>query len=235
MSRRRRRLIEMGPTVTRIEGLSLWLDAADTSTITESSGSVSVWADKSGNGYNVVQATGGNQPITGATSQNNKNVIDFNGNSFVCTSASIATTSSNTTFVVYQSTNSFPIGGTDVDILFRHENLGGSDYTLTASNGFIDTTEPELRRENGGTVSLFVNGQAGGGSANQTNTFYIGRADASSAPAYSGQYCIGATLSGSFGHVGSIAEILIYNRSLTPSEVSTIELYLGAKWGITLA
>jgi hypothetical protein len=60
--------------------LQLWLDAADVSTIAESSGAVSQWDDKSGNGYNVVQATGANQPKTGLVAQNGLNVIDFDGN-----------------------------------------------------------------------------------------------------------------------------------------------------------
>jgi hypothetical protein len=35
-----------------IPGCVLWLDAADSSMITQSSGAVSLWSDKSGNGYN---------------------------------------------------------------------------------------------------------------------------------------------------------------------------------------
>jgi len=42
---------------------ALWLDAADTSTVTLNGSTVSQWADKSGNGRNVVQATAANQPI----------------------------------------------------------------------------------------------------------------------------------------------------------------------------
>ena len=39
-----------------------WFDAQDTATITESSGSVSQWADKSGNAKHAAQATANNQP-----------------------------------------------------------------------------------------------------------------------------------------------------------------------------
>jgi hypothetical protein len=41
---------------------ALWLDADDSTTITESSGSVSDWADKSGNGLDVTQPTSGLRP-----------------------------------------------------------------------------------------------------------------------------------------------------------------------------
>ena len=43
------------PTLPEDLNLSLWLDASDASTITHSNGSVSQWADKSGNGNHAVQ------------------------------------------------------------------------------------------------------------------------------------------------------------------------------------
>lgn len=58
---------------------ALWLDAADTATITESGGAVSQWNDKSGNGYTFLQATAASQPKTGTRTQNGLNVIDFDG------------------------------------------------------------------------------------------------------------------------------------------------------------
>ena len=51
----------------------LWLDASDASTITESGGAVSQWADKSGNSNNATQGTGTNQPNYGT------NVVEFDG------------------------------------------------------------------------------------------------------------------------------------------------------------
>lgn len=64
---------------TKIANCKLWLDAADTSSITSSSGLVSQWNDKSGNGYNFVQATSTNKPTTGVDSKNGKNVLTFDG------------------------------------------------------------------------------------------------------------------------------------------------------------
>ena len=51
MSRRRRLLLGGGiGSLLSGDNLQLWLDASDTSTITQSEGSVSQWDDKSGNG-----------------------------------------------------------------------------------------------------------------------------------------------------------------------------------------
>jgi hypothetical protein len=57
-----------------------WYDAADASTFTESSGAVSAWADKSGNGNDVTQASTTKQPTTGIRSLNGLNVLDFDEN-----------------------------------------------------------------------------------------------------------------------------------------------------------
>ena len=62
-----------------LAGLQLWLDAEDLSTITESSGAVSQWNDKSGNGQNAAQGIGSAQPTTGSRTLNGRNAIDFDG------------------------------------------------------------------------------------------------------------------------------------------------------------
>ncbi len=56
-------------------GLTLWLDASDAGTISDTGWNISAWNDKSWNGYNALQTNGWNQPtlIT--------NEIDFNGSS----------------------------------------------------------------------------------------------------------------------------------------------------------
>lgn len=58
---------------------ALWLDAADTSTITLNGSTVSQWSDKSGNGRNAVQATASNQPTYTSNGLNGKPVLTFDG------------------------------------------------------------------------------------------------------------------------------------------------------------
>jgi hypothetical protein len=55
---------------------ALWLDASDTSTITQSGGAVSQWNNKGSLG-NFAQGNGALQPTTNATTLNGLNVIDF--------------------------------------------------------------------------------------------------------------------------------------------------------------
>lgn len=57
--------------------LALWLDAADSSTITLNGSTVAQWQDKSGNGRHVSQATAANQPTYNLTGFNSKPVLDW--------------------------------------------------------------------------------------------------------------------------------------------------------------
>jgi hypothetical protein len=64
-------------------GLKLWLDASDSSSITQSSGAVSQLSDKSGNGNHVVQSTTDNKPQTGITDLNGLNTLSFDGSDYL--------------------------------------------------------------------------------------------------------------------------------------------------------
>ncbi len=74
--------------------MALWLDAADTATITSASGAVSQWADKSGNGKHLSQSTAGAKPTTGAETLDGKNVIAFDGSDYL-----VAATAADWTFL----------------------------------------------------------------------------------------------------------------------------------------
>ena len=67
--------LDWTPSTLIGDTLGMWYDASDTSTITESSGNVSQWDDKSGNGFHLTQGTGSYQPQTGTHTVNGLNVI----------------------------------------------------------------------------------------------------------------------------------------------------------------
>jgi hypothetical protein len=75
MSPRLLRPLASGFNPKSIAGLSLWLDAADTSKISLATG-VATWSDKSGNNRNAIQNTGGKQPSYSSTI-NGRNVVTF--------------------------------------------------------------------------------------------------------------------------------------------------------------
>lgn len=63
----------------QIAGLALWLDAADSASVTLNGGNVSEWRDKSGNGKHYAQSTAASQPAYVASGQNARSVIRTDG------------------------------------------------------------------------------------------------------------------------------------------------------------
>ena len=61
-------------TPLAVPGCVLWLDAADTSSMTMNGSTVSQWNDKSGRGFNMTQPTAGNQP-TRAVGANGNTIL----------------------------------------------------------------------------------------------------------------------------------------------------------------
>ena len=207
---------------TDILGLQLWLDASDTDTITSSGGAVSQWDDKSGNSNNATQGTGSAQPTTGASTQNGENIIDFDGgDTFVLPSALYSIPNgSNTIFAVTKRTSEdatldaivgmqessstryiLSFDATSGVLDFRSNNIASGAITIS---GATNTDFQIVRgRRNGTTQAISFNG-----SAEQTNTSGADENGVDAAHI--------ASLGGSGNFlVGSIAEMLVYNRSLT--------------------
>ena len=62
---------------------TLWLDAADATTITTVSGRVSTWADKSGNGNNFSQSTAADRPVIAPAELNGLDVMRFENSHYL--------------------------------------------------------------------------------------------------------------------------------------------------------
>lgn len=224
----------------RFYGLQLWLDASDASTITkDGSGFVSQWSDKSGNANHATQGTGSNQPLTGVTLQNAKNVIDFDGGDALALPSGVYSLpyGSNTVFVVAKTslntiqqrminmTNAFSsdygieYSSTSGQLVFFNNPSGtGINKTgVTKSNFNIICCKRDAT-----SVSIAIN--SGTASSNSNGLDVPGINEAS----------IGAYQSSSLFLTGSIAEIIAYNRFLSAVEIKQVEVYLSEKWEISL-
>lgn len=219
---------------TDLDGLQLWLDAADTATIADSSGSVSQWDDKSGLGNNAAQGTGANQPTTALDTINGKNVIDFDGTTdFFDLTSDVTLTADYSVFIVSNTDDtasdrfflgddgtSIKIGISNTGALFvRVLNAGSSDTTETFSSG---NSILYITRNAANKVDQGFNGEA-------LNRLY-------SDVAQSGTTTIGriGVDNASLFWDGNIAEVIIYNRALTSAERSDVEKQLALKWGISI-
>jgi len=221
-----------------IAGLQLWLDAADSSTISTSTG-VSEWRDKSATGSKWAQATGNDQPATGTATMNGKNVLVFDGsNDSLSASTPISTSMPLTMFVVQRIISSRTFGmtytsGTSGDFDIRQDGSTGAIQvvataaTVTAASATTDRTGfndvLSLVFPSTGSNSIFLNGNALSlGAGNFTR------------PVLTGTHYIGRRSDGFYANI-RVAEILAYSTLLTDTQRKTVESYLGKKWGITVA
>ncbi len=89
---------------------ALWLDANDLPTISTATG-VSEWRDKSGNGRNFTQGTGGTQPTFTPNGLNGRPVLSFNGSQWLTSINTAATwnflhnTNGSSVFAVWKAGN----------------------------------------------------------------------------------------------------------------------------------
>jgi len=207
----------------------LWLDAADTSTITEVGGAVSQWDDKSGNGYDVTQGTAANQPTSGTRTLNSLNVLDFDGNDLLIKTTSPTLTQPNTVFFVAELDTTGAnrtlldgAGGAGRNIVRATSLNNWAIYAATFVTGGTSDTDPHIFRAvfDGASSSLHVD-------AVSTLT---GDPGAQSLVGFA----IGATYSATNGWDGAIAEVIIVDGTLTAGEIADTESYLANKWGITI-
>lgn len=225
---------------TNIENLLVWLDASDTSTIVESSNSVSQWNDKRLPFSHVTQLIGSNQPLTNTRTENGLNVIHFNGTSHFLEFANDDIFNSPVT--IFAVARSDDASGFQNIIGRQNAGIDGTGflrYTGTSASqvvirGTTDNTINYTITRN--KVNIFVvrydNGQnssfkADGGSfINASNPLagYSNRTD------FNAQ--IGKRPDATSNYLnGAVCEVLIYNRVLTNQEVSLVENYLNNKWG----
>ncbi len=216
-----------------------WLDGSDTRTITSSSGSVTKWSDKSGNGLNGTSSS--NNPTTGTNTQNGLNVISFNSSNTAtmalpnglipdlsvvnsaCHVFMVANClgSNNKFFFGNAATNRFVIqyaSTTQLDARFGSTNV-------TVATGFVPTS-PFV-------TDAYYSQSALAGSCIVNNGTVFNSATVSYTAAPTGNaFGLNALGSGIFGW---IAEFIVFNYALSTTQITQVFRYLGAKWGITVS
>jgi hypothetical protein len=215
-----------------ISGCALWLDAADTSTLTLSTNNVTQWSDKSGNGNNATQATTSNQPTTGG-SQNGLNTLLFTGKMMTYPTISL---SAQTVFCVYLNTTFTPYGWPVHIGPFAFFYAAPSSNVGIGRSGYTDEVLANWST-NGLTTSKYtVYGGTVSVSGSTTSVLYFnGNQVASNTVTSSGglvNYTIGTLQSGANTVTGYIAEVIVFNSVLGTAQRQSVENYLMGKWGI---
>ncbi len=227
---------------TSISGCALWLDAADTTSLTLSGSNVTAWNDKSGTSRTVT--------LSGtSTYSNTTNTVSTTTSSFLYANVDSrkTTTTYFNVFIVYKWTGSGSgtdqsLWGNDVGGGWNRGQLltfplassfaygltyaGTNPYTVAVSglnnaNKLLYTatyaygiTNSTGVYVNGSAASSFVTELAASSQSSTTNTYF-------------------GTINGStYIAPLDINEILVYNVSLTATQRQQIEGYLAKKWGL---
>ena len=233
-----------GFTPRQIPGLALWFDGTDSSTITLSSGSLTQWNDKSGNGRNLTAVSGYANATVSSAFQNGLNVFNFSGNGLYRTAGGAVVYPQDCYIVVaLKSTTAhvdvLGMGDTGNDnfnsLTFGEYSASrwhnGSSVFARTPNCVSSTTETStsflliqwsiannnfLLRRNG-TQLVQTASYTYGFSNSSTSVFQIGFRHTN-------------TTSANFS--GYIGEIVVFNNQLGTTDRQNVESYLAQKWGL---
>ena len=229
----------------QIAGCSHWFDATDSSTITLSSGSLTQWNDKSGNGRNLTAVAGFANATVSSRYQNGLNVFNFFGNGLYRTAGGNVSYPLEVYIIVALKSltahvDVLGMGDTSVDNFnsltfaesaaskWHNGSSGGGRQTISL------TTETSLSflliqwsiangnyllRRNGTELIQASRNYSFNNSA--TAIFQIGYRHTDNV------YGTGANFSGYIG------EIVVFNNQIGTTDRQNVESYLTQKWGLT--
>jgi len=214
-----------------IATLAHWYDASDITTITkDGSDRVSQWDDKKGD-ENLLQATGGTQPLWLSASQNGLDTIDFVSDRQMQVTDGTIVVQPQSFYIVFE----FPaINNTTTMRFFNNEtndqqllHSGVSDR-ITIDSGIALTFVEALSTTwviariifNGASSSLFIDGVSKISGDTGTDS-----AD--------GMVVMGSQVPGDFGQ-SDVGEMLRYDAVLSSDDNASVMTYLADRWGISI-
>lgn len=249
-------------TPNQIPNLSLWYNASASATVINSvstnnfsttvtnGSSISSWTDLSGAGHpSNVFGGSSNNPTYTIPIQNGLGAVTYNAassNNLDINPTAWAQTLSGMTIYVLSRPTSFP--GTIFPLTVTDTSLGmwwnGTNWSIGqgAGTGTVTVTNDTTKFHMYGMVYDGTQSTNAGklqfryDKAGKTLTFTGTVGTTTGSPAY---FFFGgdARNSGTFSKLymnGYIGEVLIWTRSLSASEISSVELYLNQKWGLGL-
>ena len=221
--------------------LAVWLDAADTTTITTSGSNITEWRDKSGNGYTGSSSAGRN--FTYATSvQNTLNVAQTaTGQTLSLTNVTLGPTlsafllcyplnqSSDTAFLEHG-----PDTNTNAGFFLHTQN--SSQIGIRNTSGYVTTSAyPNYTLSNTWQLPTLVNPDP---NASSQASFYLNGSLKFSLTGVTGSnvtqtlFLNGRNNTNTLSYASYIGELLVYTAALTNTQRQQVEGYLAWKWGI---
>lgn len=228
---------------TDLSGLTLWLKADNGPSTSVDGAAIATWSDKSGNAFDVTQATGASQPIYKASVLNGKPIVRFDGANDSFASASISPTNlfgtnAVTIFVVQKQ-----LAAVDQNTPFSWVN-GASRITIHASYGNtiywdagntssarISNAQPTGWDDTWWLLECYRSDTTSEVVTNGT-VFFSGVVFGVLDPTLSAQPVEIGVVGGIAYFGGDIAEIILYKRALNSTERVQVRTYLNSKYTI---
>ncbi len=234
------------------QGLQLWLDATDSSTLTTVGSSVTEWRDKSGNGYIASAISDGKRPTYNATGFNGQPSIAFNRDQLRVDGGLSTITAANpdrTVFLVFDRTSannsSMEIFGTfthnmiDVGTSFYPQRVRVRDVVSNGTTGGADggggfVSAPGSLPLGPRILTVFA------GSGGSTQVLVDGESILDTSDSYAhyplnADLGIGGALFNGREYIGLLSEVLVYDRVLSYEELQSVGVYLETKYALDTA
>ncbi len=217
-------------TPKSIANLAGWWDFNDSNTVAVATG-ISAVTDKSGNGRTLAQSTTNNQPAWTASSINGKYAAVFDGSNDAL-SASFTLAQPVTAFIVGKYNNATNVGvatmmdGASGNTMRVYRSSASALSMFAGANLVTDNIAPESF----GVWEFLFSGASSNARLNGTSIASGNAGTATPGGIYLGVFGNGFSNPGPV----SIAHVLLYSRSLSASERSSVRKWLGALYAITV-
>jgi hypothetical protein len=232
-----------------IPSLALWFDASDQTTITQSSGTVSEWRDKSSNAYSVIQGTASNRPTYATNLLNGLPGVQLSATSYLYqVGSSMPNFSSSPATTVYMvAKNGSTMPNWNIINTMWFTGISGGTQRYHFSFGYLTTNGITLFAKGAAVVNpsayvvpLNSNAIIGFSSSATSNfIFYNG-----SNTAYASSGALPSANNSTWFLFGdarlstppvtdeNIYEYVGFNTVLTTAQQQAVEGYLATKWGL---
>jgi hypothetical protein len=209
-------------------GVMAWFDASDASTVTQSAGAVSAWADRSGFMNNATQTTPGNRPTVVTAAQNGRDLVRFASGGGQWLNLPTLTPRAILVAGRKQASGNYNViigrsGASDSYLAFGTSGGLGNAIAQNGSGAALSPAASEAAWQvlggvdTGSTITAYRNGAAGSA---VTTGGAVWTVDG-----------IAVNPTAGFRLAGDLGEVVLFDRVPTVADRQLMEGYLAWKWG----
>ena len=207
------------PSLPVTDGLVLWLDAKDSSTVGVNGSSVTQWKDKSGSGNDMTK-------ISGSVTYTPDSGLTFQAGGILQTAGKISISPGSHVFVVTQVTS---ITSTGLGYVFGLTDMHGpGDYSIRF---MTPTSLAQWDANDMGQPLYYVNGNASRYAGTITVPTGVNTICGVASEGGSTRLSLSTAFMNRF-LIGTISEVLVFEQNLSDTQRKSVEGYLACKWGL---